>query len=364
METSDVLVEFIVIVLFCFVGLLFIASWANSLRKRNLSAEEEQQYSYYLEETETAPDTAYTAIAKRTEYPFDLDDYIGQTTIVENLQLSIKAAEIRDSVLPHIMLYGPAGLGKTTLAELVAQRMQVPFITFEGTALEDAKDVLNIVSSITRGSIVFIDEIHQMSRLISELWYKVMENFRLDHLSEGSIINTDIPRFTTIGATTDFGLLLKPFRDRFVHTYELQLYTDDEIKQIIHQVLNITQGACSRLAMLCQRTPRLVRNYATNLEEIITVYSDDIVRSTHIEKLQKLKGINTLGLSRAQMRVLEALKHGNKMGVKTLAVATNMSPVDLERSVEPFLLQSGYITRTSRGREITDAGILVVNGLG
>lgn len=293
---------------------------------------------------------------KRKEYPFSFKEFIGQTKTVENLEISIHVAKKNKMTLPHTLLYGLPGLGKTTLAELIAQALGVNFVFIEGVSLDSKDTVLKIINQITEHSIVFIDEIHQVSNRISEIWYKVMENYTID-IVEDTIYTKDVPKFTTIGATTDFGQLLKPFRDRFVHKYELLPYSMDELTSIIKKLSTISNQTATATAEIAQHTPRLAKGYIQAMHEYMLFENKSCITINEFNKLLYLKDINEFGLTNAQMRVLRVLTDtDSKLGKHSLAIASGLSIVDLEELVEPYLITEGYVARTSRGRTITDKG--------
>jgi Holliday junction DNA helicase RuvB len=198
---------------------------------------------------------------------------------------------------------------------------------------------------------------------MSEVWYKIMENYTMDIVGD-TVYNVDVPRFTTIGATTDFGKLLKPFRDRFVHLYELSPYTVQELYSIIRLIGNISEEAAKSTAEISQYTPRLAKNYVKAMTEYASFSDRPGITIEEFNKLIRLKNITKFGLTDAQMRVLRALdKGGDKMGKNALAMAASLSMVDLEELVEPYLVIRGFIARTPRGREITSFGKSILSDI-
>lgn len=302
-------------------------------------------------------------VHKRTEYPFTLNEFIGQKNVVENLKITISVNKKQNKPLPHMLFYGPPGLGKTTLAEIVAAEAGVNFIGVEGISLSSKEAILKVVENISEGTIVFIDEIHRMSSQMSEVWYKVMENFSIDLIDESGVHHIDIPKFTTIGATTDFGMLLKPFRDRFQHAFELKPYIASDIQKII-KVLQpqIDNEISLKISNISQNTPRIAKSYLKAIMEYAYFYRDSYSpNADDFQMLLRLKELTKLGLTNAQMRLLDALAGGEVMGKKSLATTLNVSEYDLEEIIEPFLITERYITRSSRGRKITSLGVVALH---
>lgn len=345
-------IGFILGAIICIVFLLFYgAAVYNALKNERESNESEP-------EVEVA-DNVHT----RKEYPFSLNDFIGQKNVIQNLKITTTVNKKQNKVLPHMLFYGPPGLGKTTLAEIVASEMGVNFIGIEGISLGDKQSILKVVENIREGTIVFIDEIHRMSSQMSEIWYKVMENYSIDLIDDDGVHKIDIPKFTTIGATTDFGMLLKPFRDRFQHTFELKPYVASDIQKII-KVLepNISDEISLKLSNISQNTPRIAKSYLKAVKEYAYFYRDShIPNQEDFDTLKRLKELTNLGLTSSQVRLLEALSTGEVMGKKSLATALNVSEYDLEEVIEPYLITQRYVTRTTRGRKITPLGLASIH---
>ena len=263
--------------------------------------------------------------------------------------------------LPHTLLYGMPGLGKTTLAEIIAQEMGSSFISLEGISLDSKESILSVVTGIQRGTIVFIDEIHRMNNKMSEIWYKIMENYSIDEITETQVNAINIPEFTTIGATTDFGMLLKPFRDRFIHLYELEPYTINELTLIIRKLIMIHRKTAYRVASISQYTPRIAKNYVKAMHEYAILDNRHYATKMDFDKLLELKQLTQEGLTKAQLRVLKTLANsGTRLGKLSLAMASRVAEIDLEELVEPYLVIEGYIIRTPRGRTITEKGLRVL----
>lgn len=298
--------------------------------------------------------------------PSTLNEYIGQEKLKDSLDIYIKAAKIRGEVLDHILFYGPPGLGKTTLSMIIANEMGGKIKMTSGPAIEKSKDLIASISTLEEGDILFIDEIHRVPKHIEELLYSAMEDFYID-ITIGSenktrIIRINIPPFTLVGATTKVGDLTGPLRDRFGIIAKLEYYTNNELKEIIKRtskVLNfdITEDAALKLAKSSRGTPRIanrlykrVRDYAmVNKNYIIDM---DITNSS----LNKLN-VDKNGLDSIDVKLLKTIKKLGPVGLKSLAASIGEEESTIEDVYEPFLLQSGYIKRTSRGRVVTDKAI-------
>lgn len=298
--------------------------------------------------------------------PSTLNEYIGQEKLKDSLDIYIKAAKIRGEVLDHILFYGPPGLGKTTLSMIIANEMGGKIKMTSGPAIEKSKDLIASISTLEEGDILFIDEIHRVPKHIEELLYSAMEDFYID-ITIGSenktrVIRINIPPFTLVGATTKVGDLTGPLRDRFGIVAKLEYYTNNELREIIKRtskVLNfdITEEAALKLAKSSRGTPRIanrlykrVRDYAmVNKNYIIDI---DITNSS----LKKLN-VDKNGLDSIDVKLLKTIKKLGPVGLKSLAASIGEEESTIEDVYEPFLLQSGYIKRTSRGRVVTDKAI-------
>ena len=297
--------------------------------------------------------------------PSRLEEYVGQKEVKDNIEIFIKAAKLRNEPLDHVLLYGPPGLGKTTLAYIIANELESNIKTASGPAIEKAGDLAAILSTLEPGDVLFIDEIHRMPRFIEEILYPAMEDFTLD-IVVGSDSNTrsikiDLPPFTLVGATTRAGDLTSPLRDRFGITCKLKYYTEDELKQIIERTsrvleMPIDDAASTELARRSRGTPRIanrlfkrVRDFA--LVEGLEVIDDDITSKA----LGRLK-VDEAGLDETDHQFLRAIIekfNGGPVGIETIASSIGEEISTIEDVYEPFLLQEGYIKRTLRGRVVT-----------
>lgn len=297
--------------------------------------------------------------------PETLVDYIGQTEVKENLAIFIKAAKMRDEALDHVLLYGPPGLGKTTLAGIIANELGTNIKTASGPSIEKSGDLAAILSSLEAGDVLFIDEIHRMPRFIEEILYPAMEDFTLDIIvgndSSSRNIKIDLPPFTLVGATTRAGDLSSPLRDRFGIISKLQYYTTDELTKIVKRtssVLNspIDDDAAVELALRSRGTPRIANRLFKRVRDYALVVGDglitlDIARMA----LDKLK-VDRLGLDDTDYHLLKSIIekfNGGPVGIEALAASIGEEQGTIEDVYEPYLLQIGLLKRTSRGRIVT-----------
>lgn len=313
----------------------------------------------------------YNANQKDAEFdknirPETLSEYVGQEEIKENLKVFIKACMMRDEVLDHVLLYGPPGLGKTTLAYIIANELGVNIKTASGPSIEKPGDLAAILSNLEEGDVLFIDEIHRMPRFIEEILYPAMEDFELDIVvgQDGNTrnIKIDLPPFTLVGATTRAGDISSPLRDRFGIVEKLNYYTDEELKDIIlrtSKVLHmpISVEAASELAKRSRKTPRIANRLFKRVRDFALVenYSEIDVELTR-KALNRLK-VDEYGLDAIDLEYLDALImkfNGGPVGAGTIATSIGEETTTIEDVVEPFLLQEGFIKRTQRGRVATE----------
>lgn len=298
--------------------------------------------------------------------PSSLDEYVGQSEIKENLRVFIKACMMRDEVLDHVLLYGPPGLGKTTLAHIIANELGVNIKTASGPSIEKSGDLAAILSTLEPGDVLFIDEIHRMPRYIEEILYPAMEDFELDIVvgQDGNTrnIKIDLPPFTLVGATTRAGDISSPLRDRFGIVSKLNYYTDEELKKIVlrtSRVLNmpITDDAAMELAKRSRKTPRIANRLFKRVRDFALVSgSKEITMELTTDSLRRLK-VDNDGLDSIDIEYLDALImkfNGGPVGASTIATSIGEEVTTIEDVVESFLLQEGFIKRTPRGRVATE----------
>ena len=298
--------------------------------------------------------------------PSYIDEYIGQSEVKENMKVFIEAAKMREEALDHVLLYGPPGLGKTTMAYIIANELDVNIRTASGPSIEKSGDLAAVLSSLEPGDVLFIDEIHRMPRFIEEILYPAMEDFTLDIIvgSEGSTrnIKIDLPPFTLVGATTKAGDLTSPLRDRFGIVNKLQYYTEEELTLIVKRTgkvldTEIEDEAAIELARRSRGTPRIANKLFRRVRDFALVEGKSVIDLEITKKaLEKLK-IDKTGLDETDKEIMLAIIekfNGGPVGIDTLATAVGEEVSTIEDMYEPYLIQVGLLKRTSRGRIATD----------
>jgi Holliday junction DNA helicase RuvB len=303
--------------------------------------------------------------AERSLRPRRLEEYIGQHRVKKNLSIFIEAAKAREESLDHVLLYGPPGLGKTTLAAIIAAEMGVSLRVTSGPAIERQGDLVSILTNLQPGDVLFIDEIHRLNRVVEEVLYSSMEDFVVDIvIGKGPAARTmriNLPRFTLIGATTRLALLTGPLRDRFGAVMRLDFYDDDAMQEIIERSASILQlkldpHGAKALAGRARGTPRIANRLLRRVRDVAQVVGDGIVTAEIADHALNLLEIDHLGLDETDRRILEAVIEkfdGGPVGIDTLAAATSEETDTIMDVYEPYLIQLGFLQRTPRGRIAT-----------
>lgn len=300
--------------------------------------------------------------------PHALDEYVGQEKVKENLKIYIEAAKNRKEPLDHVLLYGPPGLGKTTLAGIIANEMGVQIRVTSGPAIEKPGDLAALLTSLNDGDVLFIDEIHRLSRSIEEVLYPAMEDFALDIIigkgPSARSIRLDLKRFTLIGATTRAGQLSAPMRDRFGIILKLELYTPEELAKIVTRSANIlgvgidNDGALE-VASRSRGTPRIANRLLKRARDFAEVKGDGIISVENAQNALSSMEIDELGLDMTDRNLLTAMienYNGGPVGLETISALIGEESVTIEDVYEPYLMQLGFLTRTPRGRKVTPLG--------
>ena len=310
---------------------------------------------------ETSFDTSFEANIR----PKHFDEYIGQTALKSTLKISIEAAKKRDIPLDHILFYGPPGLGKTTLATVIATEMNKNIKITSAPALERPRDIIGILMSLKAGDILFIDEIHRLNKVSEEILYPAMEDFYLDMTTGKSqtlkSIRIPLPKFTLVGATTKAGSLSSPLRDRFGIIHRLEFYTEEELTLVIKRTANILetqideQGAIA-VAKRSRGTPRIANRLVKRVRDYATVKSDGKINEKIANQALDILQIDKFGLDstdRALLKIIAEKYNGGPVGIETLATALGDDSKTIEDVYEPYLVQKGFLQRTPRGRKLS-----------
>jgi Holliday junction DNA helicase RuvB len=297
--------------------------------------------------------------------PQRMSEYVGQQKIRKNLQMFIEAAKKRGEPIEHVLLYGPAGLGKTTLAHIIANEMNVNIKITSGPAIEKVGDLGSILTNLQDGDVLFIDEIHRLNKLIEEVLYPAMEDYKLDIIigkgPSARTLQLDLPKFTLIGATTRLGAISNPLRNRFGAIHKLEFYSNDEMEKIIHRSgkilgVNLDDSGAGEIARSSRQTPRVGNRMVKRVRDFAQINNCKIIDSAIARQALDMLEVDHLGLEPTDRHILETIIkkfNGGPVGIQTIAAATSEEVETIEDVYEPFLIQLGFLARTPRGRMVT-----------
>ncbi|NQT49565.1 Holliday junction branch migration DNA helicase RuvB [Candidatus Kuenenbacteria bacterium] len=305
-------------------------------------------------------------IFDQTLRPQDLENFVGQEKIKQNLQIFMQAAKQRNEPIEHVLLYGPPGLGKTTLAHIIAGEMGSNMRVTTGPAIEKSGDLAAILTNLEEGDVLFIDEIHRLNRIVEEVLYSAMEDFVLDIIigkgPSAKTLRIDLPRFTLIGATTKISKLSSPLRDRFGNTYHLEFYTHEDIDKIVNRsagILNVnfTEPCSIEVARRARRTPRIANRLLKRIRDFAEVKNQGQITRAIVDQTLEMLCIDQHGLDDVDRKILLTIIEkfgGGPVGLNTISAATSEEMDAIEDVFEPYLLQLGFLNRTNRGRIVTE----------
>lgn len=295
------------------------------------------------------------------------EEFYGQQNVKQSLNIAISAAKKRKEPIEHILLYGPPGLGKTTLSHLIAKQMNVNIRVTSGPAIERAGDLASILTNLEKGDILFIDEVHRLAKVVEETLYPAMEDYALDIIigkgPSARTLRLDLPQFTIIGATTRIGLMSAPLRDRFGVIHRLSFYEPEELLEIIKKAAaklktKIDKDSIAEIAKRARGTPRIALKILKRIRDFAQVHADGVITKDITDKALKMLDVDSVGLDNSDIRYLKAIieKHGGgPVGVETIASTISEDIGTIEEVVEPYLLQIGFLKKAARGRSATSA---------
>ena len=294
--------------------------------------------------------------------PTSFDDFVGQVDIIKNLKVYIQAAQQREDALDHVLLFGPPGLGKTTLAYIISKELNVNIKTSSGPVIDKAGDLAGVLTNLEEKDVLFIDEVHRLNSIVEEYLYSAMEDYMIDIMIDkgpsARSVQLNLNQFTLIGATTKLGNLTPPMRDRFGVILRLNFYTESELAEIIKRsskLLNIeiTKNGANEIASRSRGTPRIANRILKRARDFAQINSNGVINKDLADKALEMMGIDSNGLDEMDQKILHVMINnfdGGPVGLETIGVAISENPHTVEEVYEPFLIQKGYIQRTSRGR--------------
>ncbi|MCK4851617.1 MAG: Holliday junction branch migration DNA helicase RuvB [Candidatus Omnitrophica bacterium] len=333
-----------------------------------MSENKRERYIDKAEETVRNGESEDDVILNLRLRPESLKDFIGQDEVLGMLEIALKAAIKRDEPIEHLLFSGPPGLGKTSLAHIIARERRTKIVTTSGPAIERAGDLVGILTNLSEGDILFIDEIHRLSRVVEEFIYPAMENFQIDFLVDkgpyARTIKFNLKTFTLIGATTRAGLLSAPLRDRFGMSLHLDFYSPEDLASVVRRSagllgIPIDEDGAAEIARRSRGTPRIANRLLRRVRDWVQVKSDGSITRERTVRALESHGIDEMGLARLDRKLLDiifASYNGGPVGVAALASSLNEETDTIEEVVEPYLLMAGLLRRTPRGRELTDQG--------
>ena len=301
-------------------------------------------------------------MSNATTRPSTFNDYVGQSAAINNLKIFVASAKARNTAMDHVLFTGPPGLGKTSIANVLANEIGSHLKVINATTLKNKGDLIAVLSSLEKKDILFIDEIHALSLKIEEVLYTAMEDFQIDVVANGNTIRVDLEPFTLIGATTVSGKISRPLLDRFGEVIQMEPYSESEIASIVVNAIQkmelaIDPEAASEIAKRSRGTPRLAHRFVRRVRDFALAVGTNFINSDLVKKVSQNLGIDEAGLDKTSVSYMLVLAKSNKpMGVKTIASSINQDEATVIEVIEPYLIQSGFVSKTFSGRFLTDEG--------